>query len=312
VAGALVPSVLLLGWIHAAGAWDQFWASYIVANLARAGARPWPVHGANLGRLLFFQEGAPWFLTTALLMGGAALHAGRAGWRALPRGPALLAGALLAAALFAALRPLTQYSHYEQLCLVPLLLCVGCSAHLLLGPEAAEPFPPRWPARAILLLALIPLPLAYFLHDGGPHVLRETWNYRRSKSFEMQAFVDDAVRHFAIAPKSLAVWGWAPFLYPDLGLPPTTRDAGYTSLHDGNPSQAFLRAAFLRDLVASPPEVIVDTEDYIAGGVRRTAPATFPAFAAFLAAHYQLIGRGTAGRGGNLTLLVDVYYRRPG
>lgn len=311
LAGALLPSGLLLAWIHGAGAWDQFWNSYIVANLARAGARPWAVHRANLGRLLFFQEGAPWFLDTALLLLGAACLAGRPGWRALSKGPALLAAALLAAALFAALRPLTQYSHYEQLCLLPLLLCAGGGAQLLLGRAATAPLPPNRVALAVLLLALIPLPVTYFFHNEGPRVVRETWNYKRSKAFEAQAFVDDSVRHFAIDPKSLAVWGWAPFLYVDLGLPPTTRDAGYTSLHDGNPSQAFMRAAFLRDLVASAPQVIVDTEDYIANGVRQTAPATFPAFAAFLAQHYQLIGRGTAGRGGSFTLLVDVYYRRP-
>ena len=163
----------------------------------------------------------------------------------------------------------------------------------------------------MLAVALVPLSAAYFWHADGFRILRETLHGEQSRAFQKQIMVDDTVRHFAPAIQSLAVWGWAPYLYVDLGIPPGTRDAGYASLNDGNPSQEFMRAAFMRDLAASAPQVIVDTEDYIIRGARQTAPSSFPALAAFLRANYQLVGRGTAMRGPDYSLLVDVYLRRP-
>lgn len=309
--GALGPTALILTWVVRAGAGDQFWHSYLVANWARAAGRPWATHGTNLVRLLFLQEGSGWFLGTALLAAGAQWLRGRAGWRALPGRAGLLAFLLLAAALFAALRPLTQYPHYEQLCLVPLLLAVACGARVIDVDGPAAPGRGRLTGWIVIGAALLPVSAGYFLANDGFRVLGETWRYERSPAFELQAFVDNSVRQLVPRPESLAVWGWAPYLYVDLGIPPGTRDAGYTSLHDGNPSQEFMRAAFLRDLAASAPQVIVDTEDYIVGDVRRTAPAIFPAFAAYLGRNYTLIGRGTATRAHGTTVLVDVYLRNP-
>jgi hypothetical protein len=311
LAGAVLPSGLILAWVARAGAWDQFWHSYILANLARAAGRPWGQQGANLLHLLVFQPGSAWFLDAAVLLVGASALRGGAGWRGTPRKPLLLAGLLLAAAIFAVLRPVITYSHYEQLCLVPLLLLVASGARVLLGAGPIASDPRRRPAGIIFALALLPLSIGYFWHYDEGRVLRETWRYEASPAFQPEAFVDRAVRQFAPGADSLAVWGWTPYLYVDLGLAPGTRDAGYASMTDGNPSQEFIRAGFLDDLKKSPPQLVVDTEDYIAGGVRKTAPAVFPAFAAFLASHYRLIGRGTITRGPDLSLLVDVYLRQP-
>jgi hypothetical protein len=311
IAGALLPTALLLLWVVQAGAWGQFWHSYILANLSRAAGKPWGVQGSNLLHLLLFQEGAPWFIGAGLLALGALVLRGRAGWRMAPRGMLLLAALLLAAAVFAILRPVVTYSHYEQLCLVPLLLLVAGCARVLIGDDVAAADPRRNAGWIILAIGLVPLPIAYFCHYDGWRILGETWRYDRSPAFQPQAFVDRAVRHLAPEATSLAVWGWAPYLYVDLGIPPGTRDAGYASMTDGNPSEDFIRAGFLGDLEKSSPQVIVDTEDYIAGGVRKTGPETFPALAAYLRTHYQLIGRGTVTRGPDLSLLVDVYLRHP-
>jgi hypothetical protein len=307
--GAVGPSILMLGWVVHAGAWEQFWNSYLVANLSRAAGKPWSEHGANLLRLVFSGEGASWFLDAGLLAAGALWLRGRAGWCVVPGRIAVLVTLLLAVAVFAVLRPVTQYPHYQQLCLVPLLLVVAVCARVIAAGEAPATGRSPHAGWAILAIGLLPVPMVYFWHNDGIRALRETSRYERSPAFEIQSFVDSSVRHFVPEPSSLAVWGWAPFLYVDLGIPPGTRDAGYTSLHDGNPSQEFMRAAFLRDLTASSPQVIVDTEDYIVDGVRKTAPAIFPAFADYLRENYRLIGRGTATRGRNYSVLVDVYLR---
>jgi hypothetical protein len=309
LAGAVLPSAVFLAWVAQAGAWGQFWHSYILANLARAAGKPWGEQATNAIHLLCFQQGSAWLLDAALVLAGACLWRGRAGWRRVNRGPVLLGAGLLAAALCAILRPAITYSHYEQLCLPALLLLVACGARVLLGDASPAGDPRRRGGWLILAVALIPLPLVYGSRNDGWRILEETWNSERSASFRPQTFVVGAVRHFAPDADSLAVWGWTPYLYVDLGIPPSTRDAGYASMTDGNPSQAYIRAAFLRDLEASPPRVIVDTEDYIAGGVRKTAPASFPAFAAYLRGNYRLVGRGTFTWAPGLTLLVDVYVR---
>jgi hypothetical protein len=310
VCGGLLPSAFILTWVAQAGAWDQFWHSYILANLSRAAAKPWSAQGTNLLHLLLFQEGSPWFLGTALLAIGACCLRGRSGWRAVPRGATVLAALLSAAAMFAVLRPVVTYSHYEQLCLVPLVLLAACGARALLGDGSPAADPQRRAGWIILAVGLLPLPAAYFWCNDGWRILEETWHYEQSRAFQPQAFVDRAVRQFAPGATSLAVWGWTPYLYVDLGIAPGTRDAGYASMTDGNPSEGFIRAAFLQDLEQSSPQFIVDTEDYIVGGVRKTAPDTFPGLAAYLRSNYKLIGRGTVSRAPEVMLLVDVYVRQ--
>ncbi len=308
--GALLPSAIILTWVARAGAWDQFYRSYLVANLSRAETKSWVTYAANSLHLLFHQLGSPWFQDAALLAIVAFCLRGRAAWRALPKRAAGLAAWLLAAALLAILSTITQYPHYQQLCLVPLLLAVACCAQVLVGDRSAPEGLRLRSGWAILALGLLPLPAVYFWRNDGLHNVRETWHSQQSRAFDEQRMVTSTIRQFAGQARSLAIWGWVPYVYVDLGLPPTTRNAGYASMNDGNPSQAFLREAFLRDLRAAAPDMIVDTEEYVFRGVRRTPPSSFPGLAAYLDENYQLVGRGTAMRGQDFSLLVDVYQRR--
>ncbi|HVW22379.1 MAG TPA: hypothetical protein VHC86_14290 [Opitutaceae bacterium] len=307
VGSALLPSLLILSWVREAGAWDQFWHSYILANWARAGGKPWSAHLADLANLTLRREGSAWFLGAAVLLAGALWRGSAAAMRGTPGRLLGLSLLWLLVAIGAVLSPTTQYSHYQQLCLVPLVLLVAACAALLVG-DGAGADRRGW---TFLLLGIVPLPVVGFIRHGGASMLQQTLRYDRSPAFQTQTFVVGAVEQFAPGATSLAVWGWAPYLYVDLQIAPGTRDAGYASLTDGNPSEAFLRASFLRDLVAQAPQAIVDTEDDIVDGRRRTAPSTFPGLADLLRRDYKLVGRGTATHGPGRSVLVDIYLRLP-
>jgi hypothetical protein len=304
---ALLPSALILLWVREAGAWDQFWHSYILANAARAGGKPLSAHLGDLAALTLHREGSAWFLGAAVLLVGALWRGGAAAMRGMPGKVLWLSLLWLLVAIGAVLAPVTQYPHYQQLCLVPLGLLVAACAALLVG-DGTSADRRGW---TFLVLGIVPLPVVSFIQHDGASMVAQTFRYDQGPAFQVQSFVVDAVQQFAPGATSLAVWGWAPYLYVDLQIPPGTRDAGYASLTDGNPSQEFMRAAFLRDLAAAEPQVIVDTEDDIVDGRRRTAPATFPALAELLRRDYKLMGRGTATHGPRRTLLVDIYLRRP-
>ncbi|HEX3730313.1 MAG TPA: hypothetical protein VHV47_10950 [Opitutaceae bacterium] len=308
VGAALLPSALILCWVREAGAWDQFWHSYILANAARAGGKSWPGHLSDLANLTLHREGSAWFLGAAVLLIGALWRGGNTAMRGTPGKVLGLALLWLLAAILAVLAPTTQYSHYQQLCLVPLVLLVAACAALLVG-DGVNADRRGW---TFLILGIVPLPVISFIQHGGVAMVKQTLRYDHGPAFQSQSFVVGAVQQFAPGATSLAVWGWAPYLYVDLQIPPGTRDAGYASLTDGNPSQEFMRTSFIRDLAASQPQVIVDTEDDIVSGRRRTAPASFPALAALLRRDYRLVGRGTAMHGPGRSLLVDIYLRRPG
>jgi len=310
-AGAILPGALLLAWVAAAGAGEEFWRVYIVGGLYHGRSRPWGVHLRNFEDLIFWRASSPWFWDAGLLALGALWLRGWTGWRVVPSRTRWLAILWLAAGVFVALRPITQWIHYTLFCLPPLVLCAAVAAQIALGPgggAGAEPSPQRvW---IVLALGLLPLPAANFLHYHYYRAAEVMLLANRSHAFARQVLLTQGVRRFVPQPRSLAVWGWAPSLYVDLGLPPATRNAVYAFLTDDNPSRDFLRAAFIRDLEHSAPEVIVDTEDNVFRGQRKTSPETFPALAGYLRQHYLLLGHGELRQTADYTLVIDIYRRR--
>jgi hypothetical protein len=304
-AGVILPAVLLLTWVVMAGAGEEFWRVYILGGLYHGRPRPWDVHLVNLEDLLFWRASSPWFWDAGLLALGALWLGGRAGWQKLPVRTRSLAALWLAIAIFVALRPITQWIHYSLFCLPPLVLCAALAAQMALGAE-----PLRHRGWVVLALGLLPLPAANFLYYHYYRAAETMLLADQGRAFGGQVFLDKAMRHFVPQPRSLAVWGWAPSLYVDLGLAPATRNAVCAFLTDDNPSRDFLRAAFIRDLEKSQPEEIVDTEDYVFRGQRKTAPDTFPALAGYLQQHYFLLGHGEVRRAADYQLVIDIYQRR--
>jgi hypothetical protein len=215
-----------------------------------------------------------------------------------------------------ALRPLAQRTHYALFFFSPLVLCAAISARFLLGggeaaggaEGTADGSARRRLGWLILGLGVGPLPVANFFnyhYDWAAKAMVSS-----PQAFAKQIVLARAVRHFVPQPRSMAVWGWKPSLYVDLGLPPATRSAVYAFLTDGNPNQEFLRAAYMRDLEKSRPEIIVDVEDFVYHGWRKTAPETFPDLASFLGRYYVVAGYAEAPRTPDYSLAIVVYSRR--
>jgi hypothetical protein len=318
LAGAILPGLILLTWVVAAGAGEEFWRVYIINGLNNGRTQTWAGQLKNLWGILFWYDNCAWIWCVALLAAGAFWLRRRTGWGSVPRRIWTLALLWLVVGLFVALRPLTQRPHYAIFFLPPLMLGVVIFAHSLLAEreigeaKAAGRTPLRrrhgW---IILALALAPLPVVHFFQYDYFRVVQTILSAEENHVFDGQGFLVKAVRHFVPQPKSIAVWGWKPSIYVDLGLPPATRNAVYAFLTDGNPSQEFLRAAFMRDLATSRPEVIVDVEDVVYRGHRRTSPETFPALARYLAENYGVAGNAEVTRTADYSMVIVIYARVP-
>jgi hypothetical protein len=187
------------------------------------------------------------------------------------------------------------------------MVCAAILGQMLLGGDQADR--PRRLGWLILAVGILPLPIANFVHY---HYYRAAQAMASSRqAFAGEIVLAQAVRHFVPQPASLAVWGWKPSLYVDLGVAPATRNAVCAFLIDDNPSRDFLRAAYMRDLEKSRPEVIVDVEDYVYRGQRRSAPDTFPALAAYLDQNYILAGHTEARRTADYGMAIAIYIRPP-
>ncbi len=141
--------------------------------------------------------------------------------------------------------------------------------------------------RVPLLFALLfLLPVACFLHYGNRY--RGTLAESRIAAQHPSAVVA-RLRETAHPGDRLAVWGWAPEVAFDSGLPLGTREPETHVATLPGPRQAAYRARFLGDLEANRPRFLLDS----------TGPANFfypdraryglgsdPALAAFVAARY--------------------------
>jgi hypothetical protein len=316
LAGAIAPGAILLSWVIAAGAGEEFWRVYIVNGLNNGHSQSWGVELKNLGGILVWYDNYPWIWDTALLAVGAFWLSRRAPGPSVPRRVRWLAYLWLAAGLAVALRPVTQRTHYATFILPPLVLCAAVAAQGLVGEGAANAGADAAAAGArrrrgwiIVAVALLPLPVAHFFRYRYNIVAETILFAEKDHIFDGEIFLAKAVRHFVPDPRSLAVWGWKPSLYVDLGLAPATRNAVYAFLTDGNPSQEFLRAAYMRDLEESRPHVIVDVEDWVYHGKRLTAPETFPALARYLAKNYGVAGTAEVTETADYSMVMIIYAR---
>jgi hypothetical protein len=286
IGAALLPTIVMLFWIGGAGAWHDFRQSYLIANLSYAGSKPLAHMLRDMGALLFLHPITfTWFLTVACLALLAGVIPGRP-FEGVSLRSFCFAMVWLAAAMFAIVKPVTQFGHYQLFIVFPL----GVLGGLLVQPVVRFPVPVRWKA-AILGLCLVPA-----LGILGPSVFKTHWAAlsKRSDATPMvsdQQWLLERFRAHAPHARSLAIWGWAPSLYVETGIPPATRHAIHHFLHAPHQARAFLRASFLRDLQAELPDAIVLIDIlhlHPLLGPSETIDKAFPELARILQENYHI------------------------
>jgi hypothetical protein len=255
VAGAFAPAALILGPVALAGAFKDFWSSYIRGNLTYAGGFDAARTFDNFCELLSYPE--LWgFLTMLLIATGLALlDRRRSKTPPSPREWVLLGSSTLffLAALFAVCRPMGMYPHYATFLLYPLTLLGGASLVKRMGLPASGGWTPSLPLRRAgvgLALAILSVPAGMRLReirgqemppDSNELLAAEVLKLRRERPV-----------------RGLTVWGWAPGVHVLTGMPPATRDAiGHFVISPGS-MQNYFRQRFMDDLRREMPDVFID------------------------------------------------------
>lgn len=254
VVGAVLPLVLFVVPVLIAGHWDNFITSYFLFNFSYTATgtdsllqllRDVSAKSIEQDSLLGF------WLPATLIWCALAFRV-----RPLPdraaRVTTWLAFGATVVAILCVLRAGRPFLHYWQLVVPPVTLLLGA----LLGNLAAAPVTRRWSDRSLIALcALVLLAGPYWHRVRNPNRLVGAFTY-----FERHPRNTVSARVLAHARpgETLAVWGWANYLYVETGLRQATQDAQIERAITPGPLQAFFRDRFLADLMVTRPALFVD------------------------------------------------------
>ncbi len=297
LASAVLPTLLIVGVVAFAGAFPDFWASYIIANLGYAGPLAAGDFILRFGLLLQRSE------LNGLLAGLAALavlHVATQRERSptaglLPKSTRALAGLYLGAAIFACLRPPHGFAHYDIFLIGPLILSAGVLLHGLWPPtgESHATSGRKLGAWAAVCLLAPTLALSTYHYSTSAPLRRHLALLQRDADGSLTAVVSREIIRMQPRAKTMVVWGWMPRLYLQAGLHCATRQTNSHFLIDATPSRDFIRSQFMRDVRASEPDVIVDAvaSDCFTWywDIASSRIESFPELAAYVRARYTLV-----------------------
>jgi len=287
VAGVL-PSATIVGAILVGEVFENFWGSYLVANLGYAADF---APGGIPSRLLalFRQSQLNGLLAAIAGLGLFSIFLRRKSAASPSRNPGLLVAIYLAIAIYCCVQPPHGFGHYHLFLIGPLLLALGC---LLQGVDASLR---RSPARDALLAGALLAPIFVLgLHHREANAdLRELLARRKAHPERDFALVVARETQRVAPPHArLMVWGWMPSLYLQTGMPCVTRHTSGHFLITPGPQRDALRAQFLAELQEARPEVFVDAvcSDTFTWfwPVERSGLESFPELAAHVRKNYRL------------------------
>ena len=266
---------LVLGPTFLAGAGEEFWTSYVVANrnyaLGGTWDPSWPRHVWGLS----------WLIAISLALSAvAAVTDGRR----LVRHPALLAGVILGGAtLFAILLPGYPILHYWLLLVPALVLLSGAAVNVWLARSAVS--------RPLVLAGAVAVTLPFVLKVSLQDYSR--WEAQLANPPVFSPAASAAVQRLSGPGESIAVWGWAPELYVLAQRRQASREAHTFAQIQPGPLQAHFRARFMADLRRNQPAVFVDAVHpgaFSYNDRARHAHEIFPELAAWIRGGYELDG----------------------
>jgi osmotically-inducible protein OsmY len=250
VIGGLLPALCILGPVMIAGAFRDFWISYIVFG-THYGA------GANrlavLTRLITVDSV---FSSLAGTMSGLALVFVAAALVRRPRPSrfpgqfGLLVLAFLSTTTLAILRAGQGFPHYLLLFPGPLFLVV------VAGARAVDERLRSWIVVSGALMCCAAVMVSASLRQRPFQYWLSFAPLRRQAAPVSE--LGQRVLAAATPGDSMAVWGWEPRLYVETGLPPATRDAvTYGALISG-PYQDYYLKRYVADIQRARPRFFVD------------------------------------------------------
>lgn len=291
-----VPSLLMMAGVWFGGAGEDFWQSYVVRNLRYSrDLRPFGVVERFVVLLLAARP------TRAALLGIVIFAAIWCWWRCpgwpqespRRRSASLFFAGSLGAAVASVVKPPWGLPHYEWFLFNPAIIL----AALVLGMwhrhelTSARGYG-KGHARAMSTTCFVALMLGLHLSMLVP-CLRAADGVLRGPADAFVASVSRRVEELSPQGETLGVWGWAPALHVMTGLPPASRHAIGHYLIEPSDQMDFFRAAYLKDLRASEPAVVVDA---VAPGFFRWGGwseehrvDSFEGLRQFIETHYRLV-----------------------
>lgn len=286
--GFLILPIPLFLWLASLGELSSAWNSYFVAGLSYGSGQAW--NGERLAQMRqdiwggwsFFR---PFLLAAGLIMVACPLARPTnlnsrqiAIWVAL--------GGWLLAALLTALLPAGRWEHHGTFIVAPAIAFLSYLIYLSSGE--GDPVPVRrWKA-----LTTSTTLLGCWIAFSVP--LLESLNLRQYSEWSgpspwHRSLFEKIATESRGAP--VAVWGWVPALFADMNLPSASRHMISHFLIDESPAREELRRAYMEDLRATRPLVILDAvcEGFFLwswGDHPQRRASSFPELRDFLDKHY--------------------------
>ena len=302
VFSACLPALILLGPLAAAGGLSDFWSSYVGFATNYLGKGWGEIQASSKfmasvdGLIGVIREhlirGYFMVMAVTTLLGLVALvrqvsGAGQARAAVFKSPEAVrwaIAGAALAASIWAVMAPARPFAHYAALALWPAALVAGLAWSL------ETPLPRRdwtaFPAYGVIGGTSIIILLGLALGEQSPSYNLETVGVE-SLIRAGQFFADpDSERGRVL------IWGWMPQWYVWSGWTPATRDMHTYNQIWPTPLRSYFRDRLMSDLRRDPPEYIIDavaSGDFGFGDSERYGIGSFPELADFVAADYEAL-----------------------
>lgn len=300
-AGAMTLLGIMAVYLTIIGAWNDFAASYIVDNLTYASARhfPWSYSFRVFVEMSSVAGGFDRFLYPSLSVIGFGVLS--IDWResATRRNVGLAAG-LLFATWYAVVAPGRPHHHYLQLLIAPVGLLFGIAVGFTIDRirQLEMDRRLRFETLIVFLIAMLALPLGLQWHvrvQGYGYLGQFTKTGGRMQvpafSAEVQRYVDPG--------ETMAMWGWMPWYYAELGLTQATREPHTERQIQEWSDRSKFRRRFLADLQESHPPIFIDAvgQGNFAFDNRSTqGHETFPPLGDYISANYQMIADSDGSR----------------
>lgn len=291
--GAVLTTSVMLAILIKTGALEDFWNSYIRANLVYAGPPSFARSIVNVIVILLVPPINQLLVVGIGLVVLVSLADEKPRFSATQRWA--LSGVVIytGAALVAISRVTNLFPHHAIFLVAPMtylvvdLLPVDGSR---LMQDLRSPFKPRAVVLLLVLGSYVAIYTAYAvryaymvegvfnLSHGLPSSTVSTANLVPELGVPKQSvldlcigpshwvFPDSSERMAAVVQnigkkyriRSLTIWGWAPGVYVLTGLAPATRDSVITLELKEGPLQKYFRSRLLADLRANPPDLFID------------------------------------------------------